>query len=982
MKKIINKFTKVLLLTVITLTNFITPISVSSLTQEEVKSTASKGDIYNPQTNTLGSTATITDHNYANNSSYQAGDVEVKKVVSKVNDNGLYNVEFFVRGKEEVVTKTKDTYIVFVIDRSYSMRLDNRWEDAKDAVIDISTELSKVSGIKMALVGFSGGKASSQKAYDDTVDLRGTFSSSAFTSKEVGDYDDDNDLGGGTNIQAGLLKANDLLKGKTGTKYVVLLSDGVPTLYYDNNGYSLGTGNSNTAEKIVGVPECKKQAIIAASTLKKNGIDIYTIGYHLNELTHNFTVNGINYDEKTLAIETLKGVATSTSHYYQSNSNSTNTLINILKQIKTDITTFKAGYNPKIIDGIGPNFKLSDSSDYGGTKTLSTSSNFEITNTWKSIGSFNINIDTSLQKGWYPTNNDFTLTYEKNTGEIKTIKCTDDPEVFWEQPKYNYKVNYYFNNNLDNTLTKSDKAYFNTYKYAKDYYLEDINSVGLTNKNTTDNTTYFLDPNNSSNTSNIKISDDVNKNVLNIYYIDTNFVDEIIDKYTSIDIIDNSNTVIPYTIEYKVDVNNVRNKDKLTTVITDTLPYEIDESKSNLNGGIYNSENKTITWTFEEIVNNFKVIHNVYKKLEYSVVYKDFANISSSVDNFLINNVNGYTKVNNKQSIGANDNEDVEVKIKGYVTAIYVEEETENKLADDTNLSGLVGEDYSTTPKDILGYSLVEEKYPQNSEGKFIEEDITVKYVYKKNNGEVIHNVTKEGLESVDSINDKFDYKITVDTTILDYVGNIKLKVIDTLPYKIDKKSIIDDRCKYDGNLEIVCEIDYGEIKEKDYIKIEDEKEFNINEEFNFELYFIDIDSENIINKVSSEIILDNISDIKNDEMKTNIPIGNVIVNYVTTEGEKLSNTIAITGLSGTSYETLKKEFDKYSFIKVEGEVKGEIKEETIEVTYIYDLTPLPPHTGINDNTNYINYILLSILTLGLIPLGIRKFKKLNIKQS
>lgn len=970
MKKFINKFTKILLLVVVILTNFMFPINVLSLTETEAKNTASKGDVYNPQQNNIGDKATITYHNYANNKTYENGDVEVKKVVNKVNDNGLYNVEFFVRGKEEVVTKTKNTYIVFVMDRSYTMRLNNRWEDAKNAVIDISTELSKVSGIKMALVGFSGGKASSQKAYDDTVTLRSSFLSNAFTSYEIGNYDTDNQLGGGTNIQAGLLKANELLKNKTGTKYVVLLSDGVPTLYYDNNGYSLGSGNSNTAEKISKVPDCKNAAIKAANELKNNGISIYTIGYHLDKLTNNFNYNGVNYDEKKLAIQTLEGVASSSNHYFQSDSNSTNTLTKILKEIKTDITTFKAGYNPRIVDGIGSNFKLSGSSKYGGSKTLTTSNNFEITESWKSLGNFNINIDPTLQKGWYPTNNDFTLTYEKNTGEVKTIKCVDDPEVYWEQEKYQYKVNYYFNNELDSTFTISNKGYFNTYVYAKDNYLTD---ALLTNKNNLDNTNYFLDPNNSSNTSNIKISDDVNQNVLNIYYIDTNFKDENIDKYTSVDIIENSNTVIPYTIEYKVDLNNVRSGDKVTTRITDTLPFQIEESKSNLNGGIYNKEAKTITWTFEENIESFKNIYNLYKKIEYSVQYKAFADISSSIDNFLINNVNGYTKINKKETKGVSDKEDVEVIIKGYVTSIYVDEEN-NKLTDDINLSGLVGEDYSTKPKDILGYSLVYEKYPKNSEGKYIEEDIIVKYVYKKNIGEVIHNVIKNGTKLVQSINDKFDYSIKVDSTIKDYVGNVKLKVIDTLPYKIDKKSLIDDRCKYDGNLKITCEIDYGQIKEENYIIIQDEKLFRINENFNFELYFIDIDINNIKNKVSSEIILDNINNIKNDEVETSISNGNVIVNYMTKDGKKLSNSIAFSGLVGTNYETIKKEFDKYSFIEVIGPVKGEIKEDDIEVTYIYDATPLPPQTGLNKSIDYIKYIII-LITLYIIINIILKLK-------
>lgn len=970
MKKNINKFIKLLLLSVMTFTNFVTPIL--SLTMNEVKDTAKKGDIYNSQENSIGDKATIIDYNYSNNKTYEAGDVEVKKVVSKVDNIGTYNVEFFVRGKEEVVTKTKDTYIVFVIDRSYTMRLNNRWEEAKNAVIDISEQLSKVSGIKMALVGFSGGKASSQKAYDDTVTLRNTFSANPFTSSEVGNYDTDNKLGGGTNIQAGLFKAKELLKEKTGTKYVVLLSDGVPTLYYDNNGYSLGSGNSNTAEKISEVPDCKDAAINAANTLKNNEISIYTIGYHLDQLTNNFNHKGVNYNEKTLAIETLQGVASSSNHYFQSDSNSTNTLTKILKEIKTDITTFKAGYNPKIIDGIGYNFKLSGSNKYGGSKTITTSNTFEITDSWKSLGNFNINIDTTLQKGWYPTNNNFTLSYEKNTGEFKTIKCTINPEVYWEQEKYEYKVNYHFNDKLDNTLTIQNKGYKDSYVYAKDNYL---NNEILTNKNTLENTTYFLDPNNSNNTSDIKISDDVNSNVLNLFYIDTNFVNESIDKFTSIDIINNSNIRIPYTIEYKLDINNVRNGDKVITIITDTLPFKIDERKSNLNGGTYNEENNTITWKFEENIDEFKVIHNVYKKIEYSVQYKDFADVSSSVDNFLINNVNGYTKINDKVTNGVSDKEDVEVNIKGYVTSIYVDEE-DNKLADNINLSGLVGDIYSTESKDILGYSLVEEKYPKNSEGKYIDGDVVVKYVYKKNDGKVIHSVKKEISEAVSSIKNSFNYKIKVDSIVKDYIGNLKLNVIDTLPFKIDKKSKLDERCRYDGNLEIVCEINYGQIKEEDYKVIEDEKIFNINEEFKFELYFIDIDTDNINNKVSSEIILDNISDLKEDNVETNVSSGNVIVNYVTKDGKKLSNSITLSGLVGTNYETIKKEFDKYNFIEVIGQVKGEIKEDAIEVTYIYDVTPLPPKTGIKQTINYMKYLVMLILLF--IPMNIIIKLKLN----
>lgn len=939
------------------------PLSVFSKEKEEAKKNPIKGIIYNPQTNAIDTNAEINAYNYLNGKTYENGDVEVKKEVTKINDNGLYNVEFLVRGKEEVVTEIKDTYIVFVLDRSYTMKDNNRWIDAKKSVIDISKELSKIEGINMALVGFSGGKASDQTPYDDTVILRENFSSIPFTDNEIGNYDTNNQKGGGTNIYAGLLKANELLSNKIGKKYIILLSDGVPTFYYDENGYTLGPGNSDTKEKIIQVPECKDNTIALSQNLKNNGIEIYTIGYQLDKLTHTFTNNNIVYNEKNLAIETLIGIASSYNHYYQSDSNSLNTLISILKKIQVEMTTFKAGYNPIIIDNIGVHFKLDDSNNYGGLKTLVTNSNFEITDDWKSLGSFNINIDKTLQNGWYQTNNNFTLTYEKNTGEIKTIECTDNPEVYWEQEKYQYKINYYFNDILDESFTKYETSYLNTIIYAQDnYLLKDLES-----KNNIDKTTYFLDTNNHNNTSNIKISSDVKQNVLNIYYVDTNFTKESIDKYTNIDVINNSNISIPYIVEYNLEIKNARSKDEIVITIVDTLPSEIDEDNSNLNGGIYDKKNKTITWYFKENVGSNQSIYNINKKIVYSVTYINFDEISN---NLLENKVVGKTKINTKETKSVSDKEAIELKIKGNVTVIYVDENN-FKISDDSYLSGLVGENYITSFKNILGYTLIEEKYPKNDKGKFKEEDIIVKYIYKKNDGEIVHNVVKEGIEKISNINGNINYKIKVEASIKDYIGDIKLKIIDKLHYKIDiNKSIIDNRCKYDNDLEITCEIDY----------LNDAQEiYNINEIFYFELSFININSKIITNNVISKIILENINDEKKAQANTSIPNGTVIINYITKDNKKLFDTITINDFIGNYYETIKKEFDEYHFIEVIGDDNGKIKEEVTYVTYIYDLVPLPPHTSAENNYSIKKEItLLIIFSLGImISISSKKFLKL-----
>lgn len=62
----------------------------------------------------------------------------------------------------------------------------------------------------------------------------------------------------------------------------------------------------------------------------------------------------------------------------------------------------------------------------------------------------------------------------------------------------------------------------------------------------------------------------------------------------------------------------------------------------------------------------------------------------------------------------------------------YLEDGTEQELSKETTISGYVKEEYTTEPKEIDGYKIVKEKYPQNSKGIMGEETIIVKYYYKQ----------------------------------------------------------------------------------------------------------------------------------------------------------------------------------------------------------------------------------------------------------
>lgn len=706
MDKIMNRFIVVLLLIVM---SFVFVIPVFGLAgSDKVKSNANKGDIYNPQTNQIGMVATINADNGVGSSN--EGFVQVQKIVSKVKDNsgnlveGEYNVEFKIRGNNTKEGKESVTpvYVVVVLDASNSMDKQNKWGNAKKGVEEFTTQLlKKIPTAQIALVKFAGRSVNDN--WSDAVVSR-FFKNEKITDSSIGEIKVGN--GGATNLGEGLRHAyrllnNDILPSDNlnlyndsdyvkiptdAKKYVVVLSDGVPTLYTLDNGKSFASKESNYATRYC--KDAYSSSVNWANKLKNElSADIITIGYELDKIEWS--------KDRTKAYELLKEIASKDSFVIKDTYISD--IINNFKNVSTKFEVeFNAGSDVLITDNLGSAFSLKD-----GDLSLKLD---KITEDWTSLGSFNIVIDKDSVDGWYPTNAGFEVSYKDYKGEEKQIVCNDNPLVLWEQEKYEYSVNYYFNGVLDNSFTKNLNGVHNSIIYAKDNYLDNL---VLNSKNDIDNTNYFLDPNNSNNTSSMVVSSIPNNNVLNIYYIDTDFDNEMINKSSDIKVLQEENTKVLYTIDYSVDIKNVRSGDKLTVVITDTLPYSIDIKKSSLSGGVYDSSKKTITWIFDEIMDSFNEKYKISKKIDYSVVYQDFANISSTLNNELINKVEGFTKINDKKSKGVDDRCNVEALIKGKVIVNYVTKDNE-KLEDSVVINGLVGSKYKTVKKEFDKYSFVE----------------------------------------------------------------------------------------------------------------------------------------------------------------------------------------------------------------------------------------------------------------------------------
>ncbi len=351
------------------------------------------------------------------------GDVQVTKTVSKTDVEGKYKVTFEVKGKDKKTTSEvkKPVYAVVVFDRSNSMsERPFKYRNAKSGARTFAnTLLKKIPNANLALVAFSGNNGYNDSAFDDAEVLR-EFSNSNFDNVNFGN------TYGGTNLYAGLYEANKLLSNKNvvpsdAIKYVVVISDGEPTFYYDDNGYTLGNGQYMDADN-------KSKTIDMATTVKKQA-EIFAIGY--------------NY-RGTI----LNNIATSDKHVVNSDPE---TVANAFSNIAETISKAYAGTDAILTDGIGAKFSMTDAE--GNTYT---SEKFDITETGKTF-SFDITIDDDkiTEDGWYPTNAGFSLTYTDADGNKQTITCDENPEVYWEVDKYDYTIEYYYNNVKDADLTET-----------------------------------------------------------------------------------------------------------------------------------------------------------------------------------------------------------------------------------------------------------------------------------------------------------------------------------------------------------------------------------------------------------------------------------------------------------------------------------------------------------------------------------------------
>ena len=235
-------------------------------------------------------------------------------------------------------------------------------------------------------------------------------------------------------------------------------------------------------------------------------------------------------------------------------------------------------------------------------------------------------------------------------------------------------------------------------------------------------------------------SKEVNNNVItNTMRLtgDGEVTDSKVEKTSTLEKITDANQEIPYSIKYSGKIDKYIGTAKVT--IIDKLPFEIDEAKSDIGDGIYDSVNKTITFieningidTYKNGVKDVNIIRNI------KVVYKDLKITPEAKD---VNNqvsVNIDLKDTNKK-IDENGGKKIPTDLTSKVIVKYIVPGDNGKVSEDKVIEGKVGEEYHTTPPDNVDndYELI--KVDGDTDGIITQEPKTISYIYKKKNGKVI----------------------------------------------------------------------------------------------------------------------------------------------------------------------------------------------------------------------------------------------------
>ena len=229
----------------------------------------------------------------------------------------------------------------------------------------------------------------------------------------------------------------------------------------------------------------------------------------------------------------------------------------------------------------------------------------------------------------------------------------------------------------------------------------------------------------------------VSSDTINVEYCynkkDSNINSEIIK--TGTNKITSSKDKVSYRIDYNTTFTDYIGDASI--IVVDSLPYKIDINNSNLDGGTYDADNKTITWNINTNINSYNnSTYNFTKNIELSYV-----DIEISED-VMSNNVVGKTIIENKNTT-SETNYNTYIDIKGTINVKYIESGTNKELIDTITTTDKVGKTYEIEEKNIEGYKLIDK--PKKDIYEYKEENQDLEFVYERIKYKIVTKSLNEG---------------------------------------------------------------------------------------------------------------------------------------------------------------------------------------------------------------------------------------------
>ena len=208
-----------------------------------------------------------------------------------------------------------------------------------------------------------------------------------------------------------------------------------------------------------------------------------------------------------------------------------------------------------------------------------------------------------------------------------------------------------------------------------------------------------------------------------VYYKETGeIVDEVVEK-TGDEKLTIKGDKVSYNINYKSEIKEYIGNAEV--IIVDYLPLAIDVTESNLDGGIYDEENLTITWIININDINTYVSGENYKIEISKNLLLSYKEMDLSV-NKIVNKVNVEVKTDISEG-SSEDKFDTIIDVKGSVIVNYVDDKG-NVLLNPILLTGKVGSTYITEEKSFMDYVLIDVLGDKN--GQYIDGTLEITYVY------------------------------------------------------------------------------------------------------------------------------------------------------------------------------------------------------------------------------------------------------------